>query len=161
MDIPWPDPGPKRTALIAVLALVGLYIVYAAFVAVPTGDDVEVYIEAGTHDDGSMFYRCDLNRTTPGACDPAGDGSPDHALITVDGRDRVTLTVRSLDGGDRAHDFKLNGWAYFLPPARVEMELHEPTQSTTFTAWKSGQFHIWCELPGHEEAGMWATLQVD
>jgi uncharacterized cupredoxin-like copper-binding protein len=54
----------------------------------------------------------------------------------------------------------MDGMAYFMPPERMEMEMHKDTQSRTITAWMSGTFHIKCEIPGHEGKGMWATLVV-
>ncbi|HUR24905.1 MAG TPA: hypothetical protein VM327_02695 [Candidatus Thermoplasmatota archaeon] len=143
-------------------AVAGILVMYGIFLAVSlpsNGTDVHVYIEAGTTGN-SMYFSCDLNRSTPGACDPAGDGNPNQAKILVHKRDRLTITVHSADGGDRAHDFKMEGMAYFLPPERMEMEMNKDTQSKTITAWKAGTFHIKCEVRGHEGKGMWATLVV-
>ncbi|MEA3135932.1 MAG: hypothetical protein QOJ26_973 [Thermoplasmata archaeon] len=145
-------------------AVAGILVLYGVFLAVAlpsNGTKVHAYLEAGTLSDGSMYFRCDTAQSTPGACDPAGtDGNPDQAKLTVHKRDRLTITVHSADGGGRAHDFKMDGMGYFLPPERMEMEMHKDTQSKTITAWMSGTFHIKCEIPGHEGKGMWATLVV-
>jgi hypothetical protein len=151
---PW-----QRYATVTVAALLLLYGVFLA-VALPSSGKVDVYLDLGTNPDGSMYIRCDAARSDAGACDPAGDGSPDHARILVHKRDRVTMHVTSVDGGGRAHDFKMDGMPYLLPPARMEMEMHHRSQSKAITAWMAGEYHIKCELKGHAAAGMWATLVV-
>ena len=159
---PWKDWRPwQRGVTIGVGAILLLYGLFLAVSLPSSGDHVHAYLEVGTLSDGSMYIRCDLNRSTPGSCDPEGtDGDPDHAKVLAGKRDRLTLTVTSADGGGRAHDFKMEGLAYLLPPERMEMELHKTTQSRTITTWMTGTYHIKCELPGHEDAGMWATLVV-
>lgn len=161
----WKEGGWRRGGRGAfVFTLAGLLVLYGVFVTVAlpsNGTTDHVYLEAGTNEDGSMFYRCVVAKSTPGVCDESGDGNPDHARMHVHARDRVEFTVHSLDGGDRAHDFKMEGWSYFLPPARLEMELHHVEESKTITAWHTGTYHIKCELPGHEARGMWGTLIVE
>jgi hypothetical protein len=157
---PW-----QRSATFAVVGLLVLYGIFLAVALPSNGTDVHAYIEAGTiasgEGAGAMYFRCDVERSTPGACDPAGtDGNPDQAKILAHKRDRLTITVHSTDGGGRAHDFKMDGLSYFLPPERMEMEMHKDTQSKTITTWKTGTFHIKCEIRGHEAKGMWATLVV-
>lgn len=153
---PW-----QRYTTLTVVALLLLYVVLLA-IALPSSGSAHVDLSLGTKADGTMYIRCNQAASDPGVCDPAGvDGDPDHARIVVHKRERVTMTVHSDDGGGRAHDFKMDGMAYFLPPMRMEMEMHHMTQSKTITAWMSGSYHIKCELKGHESAGMWATLVVE
>ena len=154
---PW-----QRTTTLVVAALLVLYGIFLAVVLPSDGTTVHVTMDAGTNPDGSMFFRCDAGGSDSGICDPLGsNGNPDQAKITVHKRDRLALTVRSLDGGGRAHDVKMEGIAYFMPPARMEMELQHPIQTKTVTMWSSGTFHVRCELPGHEGKGMWATVVVE
>jgi hypothetical protein len=153
---PW-----QRITTIAVAGVLLLYGVFLAVVLPSNGTTVHVTMEAGTNVSGSMFFRCDPTASDAGACSATGaSGNPDQAKITLHKRDRLALTVRSLDGGGRAHDVKMEGIAYFLPPARMEMELQKPSQSKTVTMWMGGTFHVKCELPGHEGKGMWATIVV-
>ncbi len=153
---PW-----QRYTAITVASLLVLYGVFLAIALPSNGKAVDVYLTLGTNPDGSMFIRCDAQRSDAGACDPAGThGDPDQARILVHKRDRVTMHVESLDGGGRAHDFKMDGMAYLVPPARMEMEMHHRMQSRTITAWMAGTYHLKCEIAGHEGAGMWATLVV-
>lgn len=150
---PW-----QKGLTIAVGVLLLLYAVFIALAVPSNGTKVHVYAEVGTLSDGSMFFKCDAARSTPGSCE---DGAADQARMHAHKGDRFTLTVTSTDGGDRAHDVKMDGLAYFLPPARLEMELHKATESRTVTAWASGTFKVKCELPGHEGKGMVAHLVVE
>lgn len=141
-----------------------LLVLYGAFIAVAVpsnGTKVHAYAEVGTLSDGSMYFRCveddPARASTPGSCTNEGD----QATFHVHKGDRFTLTVTSMDGGGRAHDVKMDGVAYFLPPARLEMELHKPTESRTITAWMDGTFKLKCELKGHEGKGMVAHLVVE
>lgn len=143
------------------IALGVLLLLYAVFIAVAVpsnGTKVHVYAEVGTLSDGSMYFKCDAARSTPGSCE---DGNALQARMHVHKGDRLTLTVTSADGGGRAHDVKMDGLAYFLPPARLEMELHKATESRTITAWMAGSYKVKCELKGHDGRGMHATLVVD
>jgi hypothetical protein len=153
---PW-----QRYTTIGVAVLLVLYGVFLAVVLPSSGTTVHVTMDAGTNPDGSMYFRCDIGASDTDACSPTGSsGNLDQAKITVHKRDKLQLTVRSLDGGGRAHDVKMEGIAYFLPPARMEMELQHPVQTKTVTMWMAGTFHVRCELPGHEGRGMWATVVV-
>lgn len=145
-----------RNALIVAGVLLVAYGAYAAYVTVDNGTEKHVTILAGVQGDGKMFYHCVGDESTPGICNDA-DG---HATITVNKRDRLTFTVRTDDGRKHSHDFRLMGAPYFLWPAGIEMELETPSQTGSFTAYKTGEYRIVCELKGHEEAGMWGTLVV-
>lgn len=139
-------------AAILVLLLAGGYVANAS---IATGAAKRVTVVAGADPDGTMYFRCLPEESTPGVCDPARPGR-----ITVDRRDRVTLTVRTDDGRPHSHDFRVEGFAYGPPFPWIEMELREPSEATTFTAWKAGEFRFVCELRGHEAAGMWGVLVV-
>lgn len=147
---------PRLRNGLIVAAVVG--VVLAAWIAnarYSNGVEKRVFIDAGTNADGTMFYRCVTAQSTTGICTPGN-----QTTLTVDARDRLTLTVRSLDGPGRTHDFRLEGWPYAPPYPWVEMELEERTQEQTFTAWKAGSWKFICELEGHEGRGMWGTLVV-
>jgi plastocyanin len=148
---PW-----QRWLAIGVAALLAVYLLYAVFVRVDNGTHVRVGILAGQDGSGRMYYRCDVTNSTAGACTGA-----DQAVVHVHKRDRVTFTVVSEQGPGRTHDFKLLGGAYLLWPSGVEMEIENGRQSRSFTAWAGGEYRFICELPGHEDAGMWGTLIVD
>jgi plastocyanin len=148
----------RRWLLITLIALAGLVFVYgayAAFVSYDNGTHVRVTIHAGAHPDGSMYYRCS-NADPVAAVD-----SSDHCTVTVHKRDKVSFTVISDDGAGRTHDFRLQGGAYWLYPAGIEMEIQDTNSQTgTFTAWATGDYRFICELSGHEAAGMFGTLHV-
>lgn len=144
-----------RRLLVAVLVVAVLYGAYAAFVSWSNGADKTIVVVAGVAQDGSMFFRCVAQESTRGTCDPAAP-----SRFTVESRDRVTFRVRTDDGRPHSHDFRLLGLPYLVPPAGIEMELYASEESKSFTAWKSGEFRIVCELRGHEAAGMWGTLVV-
>lgn len=103
-----------------------------------------------------MYFRCDVANSSAGTCDDEAG----HATITVNKRDRLTIRVATDDGRRHSHDFKLEGVAYALWPAGIEMELEKPAEERTFTAWSIGSYRFVCELPGHEERGMWGVLRV-
>jgi|GEM_PF-2672855 len=146
----------QRTTILAVGVLFVVYLVYMANARWSNGTDVKAYVEAGTNPDGSMYFRCVSVQSDADVC----GGPANQSTLTVGPRDRVHITVHSFDGGNRAHDFKMTGWAYAPPYPWVESELKHETETETFTAWKSGTFKFFCELPGHEAAGMWGTLVV-
>lgn len=148
---PW-----QRRSILAVGVVVLLYLAYMLNARWSNGHGADVTLELGTNSDGSMFLRCVSSESSSGVC----TGPAEHATFTVHARDRVHLTVRSLDGGGRTHDFKVEGWPYAPLYPWVELELHSQEESATFTAWKSGTYHVLCELPGHEAAGMWGTFVV-
>jgi plastocyanin len=156
-----------KPALITVGVLAFLYGGYAIFVSYSNGTSVHVTLHAGTimtgPNQGKMYIRCDVAASTPGSCD-----DKDQVTVTVHQRDRVRFTVISDDGpspdgsfAGRAHDFRLEGWQYFLPPAGVEMELTGGQESSSMTAWAKGTFLFKCELSGHEAEGMYGHLVVE
>jgi hypothetical protein len=149
-------PSPRRTIVTLVIAFALLYGAYAAFVSYHNGTRVTASIVAGTSSDGAMYYHCDAGNSTPGACVDV-DG---HAQIRAALRDRVDVRVSTDDGRRHSHDFRLMGTPYMLWPAGIEMELEKPSEQKSFTAWRAGEYRIVCELPGHEERGMWGTLAV-
>ncbi|MEA3143869.1 MAG: Copper binding protein plastocyanin/azurin family [Thermoplasmata archaeon] len=151
----------RRWLIVSLCVLAGLLMVYAAyalFVSYDNGTHVRATIHAGQYLDGpkkgQMYYHC--SDVSGGAVKDDGD----QCSLTVHKRDKVTLTIISDDGGDRTHDFRLQGWQYFLYPAGAEMELHSGSQSATFTAWATGDYPFICELAGHKDAGMRGTLHV-
>lgn len=152
----WREKRWFRRTVIGVAAVVVAYGGYMVFARWSNGTDTDVFVEAGTNPDGSMYFHCDPTRSSLNVC----SGPSNHSTVTVGHRDRVHLTVHSNDGGGRAHDFKVTGWAYAFPYPWVELELHQETETETFTTWKSGTFMFFCELPGHEQAGMWGALVV-
>lgn len=144
-----------RIVLMVVVVLAVLGGGWTAFASYSNGTRVEATVEAGTEPDGSMFFRCVEAESSAGVCDPA-----DPKRVVVHERDRVHLTVRSLDKGRHVHDFFVDSLAYGPPYPWVELELEDATESTTFTAWKAGEFRFECELAGHAAKGMWGTLVV-
>lgn len=146
-------PWWKRT-LLAVAVLAVLYGGLVAYETFPSRGETHAVVHLG-HVGSAMYLRCDADASTAGVC-----SGGDQATITVPERSRLALSVVNDDGGGRTHDLRVEGWQYVLPPVRPEMEMQEPTQSHTFTAWAAGDFHILCELGGHEAAGMWGTLRV-
>lgn len=151
----------RRWLVVTLSVLAGLLLLYAAysvFVSYDNGTHDAVTIHAGAYTSGAkagkMYYHCS---------DSSGGAAVDNAdqcTVTVHKRDKVTFTVISDDGSGRTHDFKLQGAPYFLYPAGIEMEIQNGSQSSTFTAWATGDYKFVCELPGHEDAGMWGTLHV-
>lgn len=149
------QPWLKWT-LIVVVAVLVLYGGLVAFAEYSTGASVNVALVVGTDGaSGKMFMRCDPSKSSAGVC----DGS-DQTTVTVHKRDRVHLTIHNADKGDHSHDFNVEGWQYAFPPVSPEMELHSADESWTFTAWATGDFHMLCELKGHDEAGMHGTFRV-
>jgi len=150
---PW-----QRTTTIVVAVLLGVYILYAAFVSIPNSKHDNVYLRLGTQP-GGMYLRCDdrNGQDAGGLCTSDGDG---NAIVHVGTRDRVTFHIHNDDGGDHTHDFRLLGGAYFLWPAHAENELHKDDVSVSFTAWMSGTYRIICELPGHDAAGMHGQIVI-
>ena len=147
---PW-----QRTTTIVVAVLLGLYIVYALFVAIPNGHHDNVYLRLGTQG-STMYMRCaDGNADCVCTSDPDG-----NAIVHVGTRDRVTFHIHNDDGGDHSHDFRMLGGPYWLWPAHAENELHSADQSVSFTAWKSGTYRLVCELPGHDAAGMHGQIVI-
>lgn len=146
---------PRAAIGIGLLLLIA-YGAYASYVTYSPGEDRAVTLVAGTAKDGTMFFHCDQDGSTPGVCEDV-DG---HARVTVDRRDRVAMTVRTDDGRKHPHDFFLEGAPYFVFPAGIEMELEKPSETKSFTAYARGEYRFVCELAGHEEAGMWGTLVV-
>lgn len=144
----------KRTLLVVVVIVV-LYGGLVAYAEVSNGTPVNVTFHLGTLGGGKMYMRCDDAATTPGVC-----SGGDQPTVTVHKRDRVTFHLVNDDGGDHTHDFNLQGLAYAFPPVSPEMELHQTAESWTFTAYAAGSYHVLCELPGHDEAGMHATFKV-
>jgi uncharacterized cupredoxin-like copper-binding protein len=144
-------------SIVAVLAL--LYSGYAIFVSYDNGTHVNVTIHAGAYKSGEkagkMYYHCTGISGAGASCDGA-----DQTTVNVHKRDKVTFTVISDDGPGSTHDFKLEGLAYSIYPAGVEMELEDGNQAGTFTAWAGGDYEFICELSGHEDAGMHGTLHV-
>jgi plastocyanin len=147
------QPWLKRTLIVvAVLVLVGgAFVAYAEY---SNGKDVNVALNLGTSG-SAMYLRCDAAKSSPGVC-----SGGDQATVTVHKRDRVHLSIHNDQGGDHTHDFNVQGWQYAFPPVSPEMELHSVDQSWTFTAWAAGSYHMLCELPGHEAAGMQGTFVV-
>lgn len=144
-----------RGVWIGLGVVVVLYAAYAAAATLSNGTTKRVSIVAGV--DGSrMFFQCDAANSTEGACVDV-DG---HAQIRVQKRDRVHVHVASADGKSHMHDFRLQGAPYLVWPAGLEMELEEGAEDGTFTAYATGTYRFICELPGHDEAGMWGTLVV-
>lgn len=148
------QPWLKWT-LVAVAVIVVLYGGLVAFAESSNGTNVNVTLDLGTSG-GKMYMRCDVAKSTPGVCTGG-----DQATVTVHKRDRVHLSIHNDQGGDHSHDFNIRGWQYAFPPVSPEMELHQADQSWTFTAWATGSFHMLCELPGHDAAGMNGTLVVE
>lgn len=152
-----------KWTLIAVVAVLVVYGGFVGFASYSNGRNVQLTLHLGTDSaTGSMYIRCDAPAgaanepaTTAGVC-----GGGDQPTITVHQRDRVHVTLVNDDKGDHTHDFNLLGWQYALPPISPEMELHQSTESWTFTAWASGTYRMICELPGHDADGMHATFKV-
>lgn len=148
--------GWKGPVIITAAALVLIYGLYAVLVSYSNGNDVHVTIHAGVDgSSGKMYYKCTAITGDGASCDDS-----QQTTVTVHKRDRVTFDVISDDGPGRTHDFKLQGGAYWLWPAGVEMEIQNGEQSGTFTAWSAGSYTFICELSGHEAAGMSGTLIV-
>lgn len=127
-----------------------------AYVSIPNGNGTRsVAVLAGTASDGSMFFTCDPASPSDACADVDG-----HATIHADVRDRLHVTVRTDDGRSHSHDFKLEGGAYALWPAGIEMELKRPSETRSFTAYAAGTYRFVCEIPGHEARGMWGALVV-
>ena len=145
---------PATAAAILLVA----YGAYALAASVTNGAPTkEVHIVAGVAEDGSMYFHCEPEQETPGACEDR-DG---HATILAKKRDRLRVTVRNEDGRSHSHDFRLEGAPYLLWPAGIEMELEDAQESSSFTAWARGEYRFVCELAGHEDLGMWGTLLVE
>jgi hypothetical protein len=144
-----------KWTILGVAIVVLLYGALVALAEYNNGNQVTVALKLGTKSDGSMYMTCDAAASTPGVC-----SGGDQAIVTVHARDRVTLRIHNDDPGDHSHDFNLKGWQYAFPPVSPEMELHQADESWTFTAWAAGSYHILCELPGHENAGMHGTFVV-
>jgi hypothetical protein len=136
-------------------AIVVLYGAFSAFALYSNGNDVNVQIHVGTKEGGGMYLRCASVSGSGASCD-----SSDQATITVHQRDRVHVTITDDGGGGHRHDFNVEGWQYYLWPNSPETELTAVTESVTFTTWATGSFHVLCELPGHDAAGMRGTLVV-
>lgn len=147
--------APRTRWALAALALLLLGGSYVANASVATGERVRATVVAGTSPDGSMYFRCVQEESTPGVC-----SAEDPRRLTVGHRDRVALTVRTDDGRRHSHDLRVEGFAYGPPFPWVELELEKPSETKTFTAWRTGEFRFVCELAGHEEAGMWGVLVV-
>lgn len=143
-----------KWTLIVVVAVLVLYGALVAYAEVSNGTDVNVKLQVGTQN-GKMYMRCDAAASTPGVCTGG-----DQTTVTVHKRDRVHLSIHNDDSGDHTHDFNIEGWQYAFPPVSPEMELHEPDQSWTFTAWSAGEYHMLCELPNHDGLGMRGTFKV-
>src|SRR5581483_5550169 len=128
--------------------------VFAAYASYSNGNDVDLVLEVGSASHG-MYLRCVSISGDGASCDASN-----QTTVTVHARDRVHVTVRDAEGGGHRHDFNIEGWQYFLWPNSPEMELEGPSESTSFTAWASGTYHILCEIPGHDAAGMHGTFVV-
>ena len=150
-------PRTRKILAASILTFVVAYSGYIALVTIPNGGPAKhASIIAGVDPDGAMYFRCDEANSTTGTCqDEAG-----RATVRVAKRDRLTIEVRTDDGRRHSHDFKLEGIAYALWPAGIEMELESPSEAKTFTAWRVGTYRFVCELAGHEDRGMWGTLIV-
>jgi len=141
--------------LIVVVSVAVLYGALVAFAEYSDGNNVHVTLHLGRNPDGHMYLKCDQQATTDGICTGG-----DQAVVTVQKRDRVKVTLVNDERGDHTHDFNIEGWQYAFPPISPEMELHQSTESWTFTAWASGSYHMLCEISGHDQAGMHGTFIV-
>jgi uncharacterized cupredoxin-like copper-binding protein len=149
-------PRTRKILATSILTLVVAYASHIALVTIPHGGPTKrASIVAGVDPDGTMYFRCDVANSTAGTCDDEAG----HATVRVAKRDRLTIEVRTDDGRRHGHDFKLEGFAYAIWPAGIEMEL-ESREAKTFTAWRAGTYRFVCELAGHEDRGMWGELVV-
>jgi hypothetical protein len=144
-----------RWVLLVAGAVVLAYGAFSAFALYSNGNDVNVAIHVGAKDGGGMHLRCASVSGSGASCDAS-----DQATITVHKRDRVHATITDDQGGGHRHDFNVEGWQYFPWPNSPETELDAVVESVTFTTWATGTFHVLCELPGHDAAGMHGTLVV-
>lgn len=146
--------GWLRNLLIVVAVLALSVGAYAVFTMYSNGNDVNLVLHVGTLDGGAMYLRCTSITGNGASCDQS-----DQANITVHKRDKLHITIVDDQGGGHRHDFNVRGWQYYWPDT-PETELNAASESVTFTTWATGEFHILCELPGHDARGMHGTLVV-
>ena len=70
------------------------------------------------------------------------------------------VTVEAANYGEDPHNLYLRREGSSDPPLVIEQAEPGEVKEATFTL-GAGSWHLWCDLPGHEEAGMAATLRVE
>jgi uncharacterized cupredoxin-like copper-binding protein len=78
----------------------------------------------------------------------------DPDSLTAKAGQPITLNVQN--AGTVAHDFSIRGTS---PEVSVTVDAGK-TATKTFTIDKAGTYEVYCNQPGHEAAGMKATLTV-
>jgi uncharacterized cupredoxin-like copper-binding protein len=120
----------RGAIVVALASALGLILVACTGV----GGGMEVPVVSGEREDGRMYFYPDV--------------------ITIEAGTKVTFVITN--EGNTDHEFESD-------EARIEEIIVPPgrTRRVTWTApSKPGTFPIYCDLPGHREAGMELTLAV-
>ncbi len=108
------------------------------------------------------------------ACGPGGGGQPGGGQpggggagggVSVDEKEwQITLGAKEVSAGTVKFTVKNDGSVehnFVIKEANVRLDGIQPGTSKEFTAnLKPGTYTVLCDIPGHEEAGMKATLTV-
>lgn len=80
-------------------------------------------------------------------------------LITIPADTRVTFVIHNY--GQALHTFVISDHNNKnVPNLNINVSQNPGTQSTITIEAPAGDYYFFCDVPGHEEAGMWGILKV-